>query len=145
MAGPLTINQIYREDIPAEWASIEPFLQRVIGRFDPRQNLEATLALALAGRQQIHVIRSNGVPLAVIVTEIVQYANGFRELQIPGLAGSALKSFSSLLVSYLRRFMEQEECDVASAMVRRGLVKEYERVGLELSPLVPMILRPTGE
>lgn len=144
------VRQMRPDELLRRWAEIEPIARRVIGRFDPRQSLEATLALLVTGRQQLHVIECGDEPgkadvnnevLAIVITEIVQYANGFRELLIPDLAGKNIQSFVAPLASYLRSFMRQEECDVGTAMVRRGLVKPYEQVGLELSPLIPMILR----
>jgi hypothetical protein len=126
------------DEIARRWAEIEPLLRRATDRTIGYEPIDV-LQRVLTSRMGLWLITSHDFPMAVAVTEIVEYPR-VRTLQVPFIAGRGLRHWHKQLLTCLDNQAHLAGCTMILGFDRKGWSRfGFEATGVTLQRCVPLL------
>lgn len=106
-------------ELAAKWPTLLPFIEAALERVADKYRPEHILEAARNADMQVWAVEVDGQTKAVVITEIIIYPTGFKELSVFGVSGNGLSVWQHL-ISDLHRFGAMHGCQEMKGIGRAG-------------------------
>jgi len=119
------ILPVSQDDLPKAWAKVEPMIQKGLDRVDLQDRYTTHYLLrAISNQEKMLWVATDGTSIqAALVTGVVEYPTGLREMEIFIAGGEDLDKWLKQAIETLSSFAKKHGCIALSGAGRKGWIR----------------------